>query len=216
MSEAHETSCQSPLRQDIPWYLNGTLPEGQAALLQKHIESCAACHADTELHASMRSAALGREVTPILPQSSVVDIIGRGPTEVPRSRRNRWPTSPWFAVAAGLAIVAVVLLLALLPENNTDGTNQVFETATSAATAEGIDYVLQLRFEDNVSERQRVRIAAQLEGAVKRIVHDNGVYEIHVRLATPSLQALEDYERSTNALPGVESAEFIALQLPMR
>lgn len=216
MSEAQANSCQSPLRQDIPWYLNGTLSETEAALIREHIESCEDCRADIELHSSMRSAALGCEVTPMLPQSSAADIMGIGRTEVSRPWKNRRASSQWFAVAAGVVIIGVALLVALFPGNNTEGTNRVFETATSAGSADGIDYVLQLKFEDNVSKLQRARIAAQLEGAVKQVVHDSGVYEIHVRLAAPSLEVLEDYERRTNALPGVESAEFTALQLPMR
>lgn len=216
MSEAQSNSCQSRLRQDIPWYLNGTLSETDAALVRAHIESCDDCRADLELQSSIRSAVLGREVTPIVPQSSAADIIGLGRTGVSRPRTNRRASSQWFAAAAAVVIIGVALLVALFPGMNTEVTNQVFETATSAGSAEGIDYVLQLRFEDDVSEGQRARIAAQLEGAVKWAVNDSGVYEIHVQLAAPSLEVLKDYEMRTGALPGVQSAEFTALQLPMR
>ena len=92
----------------------------------------------------------------------------------------------------------------------------MFETATSSGFPEGIDYILQVRFEDTVSELQRAQISEQLDGVVKWVVNDTGVYEIHVQLAAPSLEVLKDYERRTDALPGVESAEFTALQLPMR
>ena len=216
MSEAQVISCESRLRQDIPWYLNGTLSETDAALVRAHIESCDDCRADLELHSSMRSAVLGREVTPILPQSSAANIIGIGRTGVSRPWRNRRASSQWFAVAAGVAIIGVALLVALFPGNNIEVTNQVFETATSAGSAEGIDYVLQVRFEDSISELQRARIAAQLEGAVRWAVNDSGIYEIHVQLAAPSLEVLKDYEMRTGALPGVQSAEFTALQIPMR
>jgi len=216
MTEAQENSCQNPLRQDIPWYLNGTLSETEAALLQEHIDSCPDCCADFELHSSMRSAVLGREVTPILPKTSAADIIGIGRTGVSRTRRNRRISSLGLSVAAGLAIIGVALLAALFAGKDANVKNQLFETATSAGSLDGIDYVLQVQFEDDVSEQERSRIAGRLEGAVRWAVNDRGIYEIHVQLATPSLAFLKDYEQHVDALPGVQSAEFTALQLPMR
>jgi hypothetical protein len=164
----------------------------------------------------MRSAVRGREVTPIVPQSSAADIIGSGQTGASRPQLKRRASPQLFAAAAAAVIIGVALFVALFPGINTDVPNQVFETATSAGSSEGIGYVLQLRFEDDVSEQQRARIAAQLEGAVKWVVNDSGVYEIHVKLAAPSLEVLMDYEMRAGALPGVQSAKFTALQLPVR
>ncbi len=216
MTNAQENPCQSRLRQDIPWYLNGTLPKAKALLVREHIECCEDCRADLEMHSSMRSAVLGGDVTPMLPHSSAADVIGMGRTGISQPSRNRPASSQWFAVAAGVAAIGVALLIALVTVNNTEMPNQVFETATSAGSAEGIDYVLQVRFDDSVSDLQRARIAGQLEGAVKWAVNDNGIYEIHVQFAAPSLAVLEDYEQRIDALPGVQSAKFTALQLPMR
>lgn len=216
MTKAQENSCHSRLRQDIPWYLNGTLSETEAALVREHLESCTDCRADLELHSTMRSTVLGRDVTPILPKTSAANIIGIGRTGVSRTWRNRRASSQWFSVAAGILIIGVALLAAFFVGNNADVMNNVFETATSTGSSDGIDYVLQVQFEDDVSELERTRIAGQLEGAVRWAVDDSGIYEIHVQLATPSLAVLKDYEQRIDALPGVQSAEFTALQLPMR
>lgn len=216
MTEAQTNSCQSPLRQNIPWYLNGTLSETEAVLVREHIDGCADCRADLELHSSMRSTVLKREVTPILPKADAADIIGIGRTGASRHSRLGRASSRWFSVAAGVAIIGVSLLVALIPDNKHEERGRVFETATSSASPEGIDYILQVQFEDTVSELQRARIAEQLDGVVKWVVNDNGMYEIHVRLTAASLEALKDYEKRTDALPGVQSAEFTALQLPMR
>lgn len=216
MTEADRNSCQSRLRQDIPWYLNDTLTEAETTRVREHIESCADCRADLELHSSMRSTVLGREVTPILPQTRAADITGIGKTGRSRHRANSRTWSRLSAVAAGVAIIGVALLVGLYSIDFTEERGQVFQTATSTGSPKGIDYILQVRFEDTVSEPQRAKIAAQLDGMVKWTVNDSGVYEIHVQLPTPSLEALKDYEQRTDALPGVQSAEFTALQLPMR
>ena len=216
MTEADRNSCQSRLRQDIPWYLNDTLTEAETTRVREHIESCADCRADLELHSSMRSTVLGREVTPILPQTRAADITGIGKTGRLRPRANSRIWSQLSAVAAGVAIISVALLVGLYSIDFTEERGQVFQTATSTGSPKGIDYILQLRFEDTVSEPQRAKIVAQLDGMVKWTVNDSGVYEIHVQLPTPSLEVLKDYEQRTDALPGVQSAEFTALQLPMR
>ena len=117
-----------------------------------------------------------------------------------------------MAIAACFAI----LLVALLVDRNTENTNQQFETATSAETATNIDYVLQLRFDEDVSEQQRGEIVAQLDDVVKWTTTLSGDYEIHVRLSAPSLVALEQYQQRAESIAGVQSAEFTALQLPMR
>jgi hypothetical protein len=110
----------------------------------------------------------------------------------------------------------VALVVSFYPQRSAEETNQLFETATSAASAGGIDYVMQVRFEEGVSDPERGRIAAQLNGFVKWNVNDSGDFEVHVRLGTPSLVALQEYEKHTAALAGVQSARFTALQLPMR
>jgi hypothetical protein len=80
----------------------------------------------------------------------------------------------------------------------------------------GIDYVLALQFDEDVADIEREEIAMGLRGAVRWSVDDRGVYEVRVRLAEPTLQDLQEYEQRVGALNGVESAEFTALQLPMR
>lgn len=216
MNKVDPDQCRDRQRENIPWLVNGSLSDVEAEAVRAHIEGCAVCRADVELHMSMRSAVLGGAVTPIRSATKAADIFGVGRTGVSRRARSRRVASKWLAVAAGIMIVGVALLFSLYPGNDTDGTNQVFETATSAGSVTGIDYVLQVQFEDTVSEPERARIAAQLEGAVKWTVNDSGVYEVHLQLATPSLEVLQDYERRTDALAGVQSAEFTALQLPIR
>ena len=117
-----------------------------------------------------------------------------------------------MAIAAGFSI----LVVALLVDRNTENTNQHFATATSAETATNIDYVLQLRFNEDISGQQRGEIVAQMDDVVKWTTALSGDFEVHVRLSAPSLVALEQYQERAESIAGVQSAEFTALQLPMR
>jgi hypothetical protein len=164
----------------------------------------------------MRVAALGNEVTPLMPTTKADDIFGIGRTG--RSRRSRSKRLPLRlqVIAASIAILGVAIVLSFYLDRDGVEPNQLFETATSAGSSGGIDYVLQLQFEDGVTNPEKGRIVAQLEDIVKWTVSDSGAYEIHVQLTAPSLAVLKDYEERTAALAGVRSAKFTALQLPVR
>jgi len=209
MNKVEPDQCRSRLRQNIPWYLNGTLSEADTSLLRDHIEQCADCRADVELHTSMQSAVLGREVTSMMPKTTAADIM-RSDHATP-SRPYRF-----IALAAGVAIIGVALGVFFNSDRDIESGNQLFETATSTGTVATIDYVLQVRFDNDVSDQQRDEIVEQLANVVKWSKDNSGAYEIHVQLATPSLTTLEEYALHADSIPGVQSARFTALQLPMR
>lgn len=209
MNKVEPDQCRNSLRQNIPWYLNGSLSESEAGLLRDHIEHCADCRADVELHTSMQSAVLGREVTSMVPKTNAADIIENDRTAPARHSRI-------FALAAGVATIGVALGIFFSSDKGIESGNQLFETATSTGTATNIDYVLQMRFDSDVSDQQRDEIVEQLDHVVKWSRDNSGVYEVHVQLATPSLTTLEEYAWHAGSIPGVQSAEFTALQLPMR
>ncbi len=214
MTNVDPDRCCDKSRENIPWYLNGTLSDADSVAVREHIEGCAVCRADVELHSSMRASVLGRELTPMMPVTKAADIIGRN-DQSQRAWQRRIP-SRLTAVAAGVAILGTVLIALFYADQEIEKSSQLFETATSPGSAANIDYVLQVRFENDVSETERIQIARQLQGVVKWNVNDAGDYEIHVRLAAPSLETLKQYEKHAGSLSGVQSAEFIALQLPMR
>lgn len=216
MTRTKPDQCRNSMRDMIPWYVNGTLTESESDALREHMKICDDCRADFDLHSSMRASVLGRDVAPIVPEAKSADVFGIGRTGVSGGLAGGRKRSRWFAVAAGMAVVGVAVLLSLYAGKGDRISNQVFETATSVGPSVGIDYVLQLEFASEVSEAERIRIAAQLDGVVKWAVNDRGTYEVHVQLAEPSLAALQEYEQRINAIAGVQSAKFTALQLPMR
>ena len=209
MNNVEPNQCNNSLRQMIPWYLNNTLSESDAALVKNHVDQCSDCRVDVELHSSMQSAVLGREITSMMPKTKAADIIGSDHTAPSRPFRI-------FALAAGVAIIGVALGIFFSSEQANESGNQQFATATSTGAAATIDYVLQIQFDGDLSDQQREEIVEQLDDVVRWSRGNSGVYEVHVQLAAPSLAALEEYALHADSLPGVQSAEFTALQLPMR
>ena len=216
MSKVQPGQCRDDVREMIPWYVNGTLSDAEVALVREHIDACADCRADVALHTRMHTAAIENDVTPIVPKSSATELLSGEGAGRAHSTPSYGISRRRMAVAAGFAILAVALIVSLFVDRKLESPNQRFETATSAETATNIDYVLQLRFDENLSEQQREEIVAQLDDVVKWTTASSGDYEIHVRLSAPSLVALEQYQVRAESIAGVQSAEFTALQLPMR
>lgn len=216
MTHSNADKCCHESRENIPWFLNGTLSSSAAEAVREHIKECSNCQADLEMHTAMRDSVRRSEVTPMMPATKAEDIFG-----VRRNDPSQHSHNPQFrlrltAIAAGIAILGVALVLSLYSQRGAEETNQLFETATSAGSAGGIDYVMQLQFKDGVADLDRSKIVEQLEGFVKWSVNDSGDYEVHVQLGAPSLEILQEYEEHTAAIAGVQSAKFTALQLPMR
>lgn len=216
MSKVQPGQCRDDVREMIPWYLNGTLSDAEAACVREHIKACDDCRADVELHTCMHAAAIENDVTPIVPTTGAADLLSGEGTGRGHPNLRYGITRRRIAIAAGFSILVVALIVSLFVDQKLEGPNQQFETATSAEPATNIDYVLQLRFDENVSEQQRGEIVAQLDDVVKWTTALSGDFEVHVRLSTPSLVALEQYQERAESIAGVQSAEFTALQLPMR
>ena len=216
MTHSNADKCCHESRENIPWFLNGTLSSSAAEAVREHIKECSNCQADLEMHTAMRDSVRRSEVTPMMPATKAEDIFGVSRNDPTQHSRNPQTRLRLTAIAAGIAILGVALVLSLFSQRGAEETNQLFETATSAGSAGGIDYVMQLQFEDGVAGLDRSKIVEQLEGFVKWSVNDSGDYEVHVQLGAPSLEILQEYEEHTAAIAGVQSAKFTALQLPMR
>ncbi|MDH3266245.1 MAG: zf-HC2 domain-containing protein, partial [Gammaproteobacteria bacterium] len=77
MTRPEPGQCQHASREDIPWYVNGTLPDSESLRLKAHLDTCADCRADLEWHTRMRTGVLGRKLTPIVPATRSADILAR-------------------------------------------------------------------------------------------------------------------------------------------
>lgn len=214
MNNADSMTCCDERRENIPWLVNGTLSKEESSLLEAHLENCSECRADLLLHQNLLAAVLDRDVQPLAPGTRSRDILARADAEAVSAVKP----SPkrWFAIAAGIAVLGVALAMLSYTKPGFDSENQRFETATSPGAVANVDYVLQLSFDDSVSLADRSQLARELPGAIRWNVDDEGVFDVHVQLSSPSLATLTQYENRVRDMAGVESAEFTALQLPMK
>ncbi len=213
MTATNTSRSHQDIRELLPWYVNGTLDESEHNDVDAHVAGCERCSSDVEVLQKTRQGVLARGVEPIVPATTAADIISAGIGTATEPRRF---SRGLAALSAAASIVAVGILIAQYFENGVDAGNQIFETATSGEAGSSIDYILQIRFEVSVSDDRRLEVVRSLQGTTAWSVDDSGVYVVQMQLPGASLVVLEDIERKVRLLSEVQTARFVALQVPVR
>lgn len=199
----------------LPWFVNDTLNAGERDSVRHHLESCDECRENVSLLTAVQTTVRHSTATPMVrPQNAdrllarINDLEGQKPT-------NRW-MSPAIILAASLGAVVMVATL-LLPGRMTDlAPPGRFETATSTSRQGTMDYVLRLEFRPGTKFADQQRILRDLQAEDIRHDTSTGVYNVNISLAAASLEELERFTGSVQALPEVRSARIVALQLPLQ
>ena len=197
----------------VPWYVNGTLTPREASEIREHLENCPECRSDLAVHERMRAAAIHDEAIPIVPSISAGNLLDRfesreSPPVLWRKKR--------FAAAAAIAAVAMMAIYAYRTDVGFNEQDLRYQTATSEKSEAPIGYVLRLTFEDKVSSEGREQVIQELGGTDVRIPEDSEIYEMVLHFPKSSLEDLERFADKAQSLEEVKSAEFVALQLPVR
>lgn len=126
----------------IPWYVNGSMPADQSAMVEAHTKTCMICASELAHQREMAQEVGKTELYDVpmarswekLRAEAMADIAARTPTAEPRSKwlgLARGQLAALFGAAA-IACVALVLVLQTGMPNSDD-----FVTLTSAPEAEG-------------------------------------------------------------------------------
>jgi hypothetical protein len=202
------------VQMQIPWYLNGTLSETEATRVREHLEQCPDCRADAAVHESIQRAVVQDEAIPIVPSVSAASLLDELSSPAPRA--SSWPRYRKYAVAASLVLSVVVVTAVLTARVSPVAKNHAFQTATGEQTTTGITYVLRIQFEDEASPQAQARILGELGAIEVKSSGQTDVYEILIRMPNSSLGELETFARDAQSRSEVRSADFIALQMPVR
>jgi hypothetical protein len=198
----------------LPWHVNGTLSEAEREKVQAHLDVCGNCREELSLCTDMMDSVRQQEATPIIPATTAAQVLNDAQDHVARkaqkNRQQRW------AIAAAIGLVALLLVIELPPSSLTDMENQRFETATSAVAPGTMDYVLELRFADGVSSEDRAAIINELGGGNSVLTREQTNVRIVLSMLPKSLDELEQHASEIAARREIESAEFVALQLPVK
>ncbi len=199
----------------LPWLVNGTLSHEERNAVERHAAECAECTSDIESLKSMQSAIRNDALTPIVPMpdaSKALSAIDPHRSDKAWRLRGRVARYTDYAIAASVFIaITVVALVNIIP-----GATQpsIFETATSANDDSLTHYIIDLSFAPETTIEVRQQIFASLN-SVEVTSTDDIRYSITVPLAVSSLDELQLFAAAVQDLPEVESANVVALKLPV-
>jgi anti-sigma factor RsiW len=163
----------------LPWYLNGTLDDGEAAMVEAHLVECADCSREAEAERALRDGVNSTGFDTDEGWAAMrarIETAEAGPAPVPKSIWRRQVGLGWVAGGA-LAASLAAMVLTTLPNARPDNVYHALGSAPNPAAARANAIIL---FAPETST-QAMRDA--LNGAGARITDGplaSGGYLVHM------------------------------------
>jgi hypothetical protein len=210
--ELQHTDHHDAVSELLPWYVNDTLDEAERKFVHEHVGTCKDCRDNVELLSQVQRAVRTESPAPLVPaprtEALLVALDAREPGHVVRSR---WR---WLAAASVVAVIGVTSLLIWQRGDDINSPTR-FETVTSPAAIESINYVVELRFVDGTGVQARDALFTEINANETASPVSDGVYRVTLGLGPLSLTELERYVQEIESRPEISTAEVVAVQLPV-
>jgi len=210
--ELQNTEHHDAVSELLPWYVNDTLDEAERNFVHGHIGTCEDCRENVELLSQVQRGIRTESPAPLVPaprtEALLAALDGRGPR---LANRNRWR---WLA-AASIAVLVGVTSLLIWPRGEGTDSPARFQTATSPAAIESINYVVELQFVDGTSAQARAALFNAIDAGEPLSHVNEGTYRVTLVLGSLSLTDLERHIQNIESRPEVSTAEIVAVQLPV-
>jgi hypothetical protein len=210
--ELQHTDHHDAVSELLPWYVNDTLDEAERQFVHEHVGTCKDCRDNVELLSQVQRAVRTESPAPLVPaprtEALLAALEAREPGHVVR---NRWQ---WLAAASVVAVIGVTSLLIWQRGDDINSPTR-FETVTSPAAIESINYVVELRFVDGTGVQARDALFTEINANETASPVSDGVYRVTLGLGPLSLTELERYVQEIESRPEISTAEVVAVQLPV-
>lgn len=157
----------------MPWYVNGTLPAHERAVLERHLGECLSCRAALKQEQRMQSLTRSQSDLPVNAQDGVVDLLQRIERQSAPPRTAQWGLRLAYAAAFALCIVAGWWVLEL-PD-----TQPRFVTLSTPAAPDSA--LIDIVFADSVTESEIREILSAIGGEMIAGPSQLGRYTVRVR-----------------------------------
>lgn len=207
MTDEKQTINHAQAESLLPWLVNGTLDDEEQRQVTEHLDTCSDCRAAVEELSILRSRIRKEPATPLLPEPNVPGLMARLDSLEKRRSPRLW--------ASAAAVAAVVLSGVFFATQNSGDGPATFRTATSSSQADRVDYVLDVTFVEGSSLATHRNVLEKIDANVVEQGSAGNSYRVTVRLAATSMDELDDYLRTVEAMDPVQTASVVAIQLPV-
>jgi len=212
VNELRITDHHDAVTELLPWYVNDTLDESERNLVSEHIGDCDDCRENVELLLRVQRTVRNESPAPLVPAPRTDKLLaaldGRDRSY---ALRSRWQ---WLAAASVVILVGVSSVLLWQRGDGLDSPTR-FETATSPASSDSINYVVELRFVDGVSAEARTALFDAIDAPDPATQAGESYSRVTLALGPLSLTELEGYIEDIESHPEISTAEVVAVQLPV-
>lgn len=195
----------------LPWYVNGTLPDGERRKVEEHLSACPRCQEELAACRGIGEAVSRREeVAPAPHPAQLSRLMARIDEEenVLRGLRALFAATPRavrFALAAQLA--AVLLLAGALLRRPEPAPSPLFHTLSSPEPAAEAATRIRIVFAEGTTEKEIREVLLKVRGQVVGGPSPFGVYTVEVPSSPDPLDSVLAHLRSQK---GVSLAEPVA------
>lgn len=210
MNKSQPTVDHEELESLLPWYVNETLDDTEHARVQRHVRQCTTCRDNVAMLLEVRSTVRSDSLAPLVPAPDTGRLLAAIEASDRTGARRTWS---WIAVAATFIVVAMTMTWQLAPRQAS--TPVLFETVTSPAVDQPINYVLEVRFIAGASVESHGAFFESIGAGKLAVPLGDGTYRVALGLGPVSLAELEQYAESIESRPEITAARFVAVQLPV-
>lgn len=210
MKECQSTLAHEELETLLPWYVNETLDEIEQARVHHHVEQCATCRDNVAMLMEVRRTVRSGSPAPLVPPPDSGRLLAAIEQSDRTGARRTWS---WIAVAATFTAIAITVAWQLTPRPAS--TPALFETVTSPAVDQQINYVLEIQFVPGTSARSHGAFFDSIGATELAVPLSDSTYRVALGLGPVSLAELEQYSQRIESRPEIAAARFVAVQLPV-
>jgi len=207
---SRSTLAHEELETLLPWYVNDTLDETERARVQHHVQQCTTCRDNVDMLLEVRRTVRSGSPAPLVPPADTGRLLAAIEESDHTGARRTWS---WIAVAATFIVVAMTMTWQLAPRQASAPV--LFETVTSPAVDQPINYVLEVRFVPGASVESHGAFFESIGAGKLAVPLGDGTYRVALGLGPVSLAELEQYAESIESRPEITAARFVAVQLPV-
>ncbi len=170
----------------LPWYLNGTLGQGEKEAVKKHLKSCSICK--EEFKEIKREQKLYQSTTEEIPVPQTFPHLMAAIEK--REQGSVWQRiaslipRPQPALAAALIatqFIVIVGLVGLLALNPWGAGERFYRTLSGPTSIEGKGPRLSILFQDGVQEKTAREVILAINGTIVRGPSPMGIYTVELR-----------------------------------